>query len=400
MKIITATSRIIVGLLFIFSGFIKANDPIGFSYKLVEYYGVFGTTFLNSTAVAQAIFICVLEIVLGICVLIGIRMKITSWLLLLLIIFFTFLTGYTAISNWFYEHPDHPRTEWFEGVFGFDASRLYYMKDCGCFGDAIKLTPWQSFYKDLILLVLIVVIFLRRKKILPFFARIMQTNILIFFILASTAFSVYCYYYLPAVNFLKWKNGADIRPMMEGKAPVIESVFIYKKDGVEHRFKLEEFPPDISEYTFVDRVDSVIVPEVKAEIHDFYMTGMDGNTYHQEVLEKDNYKLLVVAYDLDKSRDRAWKKLAATAAAWQAKGYDIYGITGEDLENAEKFRHEKQLPFPFYFMDPTSAKGMIRSNPGIILMKKSVIIDQYPAPAVPSIEKLEKRIAKFEKKQP
>ncbi len=400
MKYVTGISRLLVGLLFIFSGFIKANDPIGFSYKLVEYYGVFGTTFLNSTAVWQAIFICVFEIALGFAVLIGTRMNLSAWLLLLMIVFFTFLTGFTAISNWFVENKDAALTLRFENLLGFKASNLYYMKDCGCFGDAIKLTPWQSFFKDLILLVLITLIFVRRKHIKPFFAKIMQTNLILFFTLMSLSFSLYCYFYLPYINFLPVEEGRDIAPLTKSKPPVVEMIFIYEKAGQQYTFTLDNLPNNISEYKMVTRIDSVIVPEVKAQINDFYLTGSDGNSYEQEVLEEDGYKLLIVAPYLNKTNKNAWKKISTLSKEFQQKGYKIYAISSASKEEAESFRHEYQLDFPMCFMDPTAAKGLIRSNPGIILLRKSTVVRRYPSRSIPNMQRIEKRIAKFEKKNP
>src|SRR6195952_2914213 len=136
-------ARILVGLLFIFSGLIKANDPLGFSYKLVEYFEVFHLTFLNPLALSLAIILCALEMVLGFALLIGVRAKSVAWGLLLLIIFFAFLTFYSAFFK--------------------------VVQSCGCFGDAIPLTPWQSFSKDLVLLLLILVLFFNRNQIQPLF---------------------------------------------------------------------------------------------------------------------------------------------------------------------------------------------------------------------------------------
>src|SRR6201996_1228068 len=135
--------RLLVGLLFIFSGLIKANDPLGFSYKLQEYFEVFHITFLDGLALIMAVVLCALEMILGFALLIGVRGKQVAWGLLLIIIFFAFLTFYSAFFK--------------------------VVQTCGCFGDAIPLTPWQSFSKDLVLLLLIIVLFINRKKIAPVF---------------------------------------------------------------------------------------------------------------------------------------------------------------------------------------------------------------------------------------
>src|SRR5690606_24275235 len=182
-------SRLFVGFLFVFSGLIKANDPIGFSYKLQEYFEVFHIAFLNNYAVAFAIVLCSLEIVFGILLLFGLYSKKVALGLLLLIVFFTFLTFYSAFFN--------------------------VVTSCGCFGDAIKLTPWQSFSKDLILLFFILIIFLNRKKIQPLFSNeISQALTLSAAIVLSIGIGVYTYSFLPFIDFLPYKEGNNLPALM------------------------------------------------------------------------------------------------------------------------------------------------------------------------------------------
>ncbi len=397
MKLLTGISRLLVGCLFIFSGFIKANDPIGFSYKLTEYYSIFGTDFLQHGEVFQAMFICVIEIVLGVCVLIGTRMKLSSWLLLLMIIFFTFLTGFTAISNWFYENPDHSRTQWFAGLLGFNPRELYYMKDCGCFGDFIKLTPWQSFLNDLILLVLIVIIFIRRNHIRAFFAKILQTNLIIFFALLSGFFTTYCYLYTPTFNFLYWDKGNDVIEYMEEIPDEKAYLFIYEKDGQQYTFDMNNLPSDPA-YTFVDRKDSIIKPGVPAKIHDFHVNNELGDDITMEVLQAPDYQLFLIAYDLGEARVKAFTKFNETAQAFQAAGHKIYAFTSSQPEEIEAFRHEHQLAYPFSQMDRTALKSIIRSNPGFILMKEGVVVEYWSARNVPNMKNLEKEMERYDKK--
>lgn len=165
----TTISRLFVGALFIISGLIKANDPLGFSYKLEEYFAqdVLNWTLFQGSEVFLAAFISIGEIVLGAALLAGEKAKLSSWLLLVMMVFFTFLTGYTAIGNWFFENQSHSFTATMEGLLGFTASNIHYFKDCGCFGDAIPFTPWDSFVKDLVLMVFTLIIFKTRNTILP-----------------------------------------------------------------------------------------------------------------------------------------------------------------------------------------------------------------------------------------
>ena len=181
--------RIAVGLLFIFSGLIKANDPLGFSYKLEEYFEVFHLTFLNNLALSMAIVLCALEMILGFALLTGARAIKVVWGLLLLIIFFGFLTFYSAYFK--------------------------VVQTCGCFGDAIPLTPWQSFSKDMALLALVLVLFVNRKAIKPIFSAPVGDKAIIIATIASLAFGLYTYNFSPIVDFLPYKVGANILKEME-----------------------------------------------------------------------------------------------------------------------------------------------------------------------------------------
>lgn len=402
MKLITGISRILVGCLFIFSGFIKANDPIGFSYKLTEYYSIFGTSFLQHGEVYQAMLICIIEITLGVCVLIGTRMKLSSWLLLLMIIFFTFLTGFTAISNWFFENPEHPRTLWFAGLFGFNPESLYYMKDCGCFGDFVKLTPWQSFTKDLVLLVLIVIIFIRRNHIRAFFAKILQTNLIIFFALLSAFFTGYCYLYTPFFNFLYWDKGNDVIELMKEVPDKNEYYFIYTKDGKDHEFTQKTIPSseelESQGYEYKEYREELVEKGIPAKIHDFRIANDEGEDITDSILKSTDYQLFIFAYDLSEARVKSFEKFQETASEWEKAGHKIYAFTSNPQKESEEFRHEHQLAYPFYQMDRTALKSVIRSNPGYILMKEGIVVEYWSSRNVPSMKNLESEMKRFDKK--
>src|ERR1700744_797926 len=184
--------RIFVGLLFVFSGLIKINDPLGFSYKLEEYFEVFHITFLSPLAVSIAILLCSLEIILGFALLIGVRAKQVAWGLLLLIIFFAFLTFYSAAFK--------------------------VVQTCGCFGDAIPLTPWQSFSKDLVLLLLIIVLFFNRRTIRPIFSSKTGDNLLIGSAIVALGVGMYSYNFMPVIDFWPYKVGSKILDEMRSSA--------------------------------------------------------------------------------------------------------------------------------------------------------------------------------------
>ena len=210
MRALTQISRILVGVLFIISGFIKANDTIGFSYKLVEYFEIFNMHFFVDYAVSMAMFICIFEIMVGVALLLGAYTRLNMWLLLLMIVFFTMLTGYSAITN--------------------------KVTDCGCFGDAIKLKPVESFLKDVVLLVFIVIMFIGQKHIKPIVANKTIIGIALgVSLLVTTFFTFNTYMFLPKIDFLPYKVGNDIGQLMtlpEGaKKDSVAMIFIYEKDG-------------------------------------------------------------------------------------------------------------------------------------------------------------------------
>lgn len=401
MRVIATISRILVGLLFIFSGFVKANDPLGFSYKLEEYYHVFGLDFLVSSALFQAMFICVLEIILGFAVLIGTRMKVTSSLIMAMIIFFSLLTGYTAISNWFFENPEAGTTQWFANLFSFNPKNIYYMTDCGCFGEFIKLTPWQSFTKDLILLVFIIIIFIRRSHTRSLFSRNMQTNIIVSLSVLFTMFTVYCYMYLPMINFLYWDDGNNVAELMvcppDAPKDSVVMTFVYKVGEQETTFSYDDVMamkvPEGAEFVKQDR--KIIREGCKPKIMGFTMYNPDNVDYKDSMLQNNDFQLLVVAYDLEHSRKRGMKAVSELAKEFIEKdGKKVWGLTGTTLEDAEKYRHEYGLIFDFYNVDPKMGKSMIRSNAGLILMKGPVVIKTWPARSIPSAEKVRKIMAK------
>lgn len=369
MKILTQISRIFVGVLFILSGFIKANDTIGFSYKLVEYFEVFHMPIFVDYAVGLAMLICIFEIMVGVALLLGAYSKLNAWLLLLMILFFTWLTGYSAITN--------------------------KVTDCGCFGDAIKLKPVQSFIKDLVLLVFILIIFIGHKHIKPLFNGTVQSIALSVALLVTTAFTLYTYMFLPRIDFLPYKAGNDIKALMTyppGAArDEYEMVFIYEKDGQKVEIPLNDIGKVDSTYKFIDRKDKLIKEGFKLPIHDFKFYNTDGVEYTDSLLaDETNYKLIIVQKDVRESRSGTEAQLAKLGTDWQAAGYRVWALTNTPPDLLEPYRHEHQLTFEYFTMDATPLKSMVRSNPGVILMKGNVVVKKWSSYAIPSMETLKK----------
>lgn len=353
-NIITQFSRIFVGILFIISGLIKLNDPIGFSYKLAEYFGepVFNMPFLVPFALAIALFLVILEVVLGVMLLIGYKSKFTINSLLLLIVFFTFLTFYSAY---------------------FDVVR-----DCGCFGDALHITPWQSFTKDVVLLFFILILFFNRKLVNPLFGNTVQ-NILAFASIASCIFMGYWVInHLPLIDFRPYKVGTNIQKGMRipDNAPksVVEMVFIYKVNGVDKEFSEKDLMALPEGATFVDRKDKVITEGYIPPIHDFAMEK-DGSDYKDEFLNEPKL-VMIVAYDLVHADKAGLIKLEKLNQEAKAKGYKVIGMTASSPEEIAKSKKEFGLTFDFYFCDATALKTIERANPSIVVLEKGTILQK------------------------
>lgn len=369
-------SRIFVGVLFIFSGLIKANDPLGFSYKLEEYFEVFHTTFLNNYAVALSIAICALEVIFGAALLLGYRAVKISWGLLLLIIFFTFLTFWSA---------------------AFDVVR-----SCGCFGDAIPLTPWQSFSKDLVLLVLVIIIFINRKAIHPLIKKqgTMDTAIIIV-VLLSFGFGLYTYNFLPVIDFLPYHKGANIPAYMKVPPGAPQDVYEItyhlknKKTGETRTMTDKEYlKTEIwkdGDWEIVGQPENKLIKQgFQPKIRDLRIMDNQGTDYTSELIENPYYNLVIVAYNLDKANVRAIGDLNAMTIN-AAENYNIRTVllTANSAQSASEFSRKNHLVMEIFYADAVPLKSMIRSNPGLLLLKNGVVVNKWHFHSLPSYQYLE-----------
>ena len=371
-------SRAIVGLLFIFSGLIKANDPLGFGYKLQEYFEVFHISFLNDYAVLLAILLCTLEIVLGALLLLGFWSSKVAWGLLVIIIFFTFLTFYSAF---------------FEVV-----------TSCGCFGDAIPLTPWQSFSKDIILLSLILHLFLRKNEILPVIAGIKaQKFIAALVLILSLGFGIFTYSCLPILDFLPYKIGNNIPQLMitpPGAAPdVYEITYNLKnkssdetKSMTDKEYLKTQIWKDKNWEIIGDPVSKLIKKGFDLKIKDLKITDNQGTDYNQEILENPYYNLVIVAYDLSKTNAIGIGNLNALAIN-AAENYNIRTVllTSNSAQDAEIFSKKNKLVMEVFYADGIPLKSMVRANPGVLFLKNGVVINKWHFRSMPSYDELVER---------
>lgn len=356
-KYIDLFSRIFVGGLFIFSGLIKLNDPIGTQIKLEEYFEVFAEdigSFFHAFvpwALELGMIMIVLEVVLGIAILLNYRMKITTWVLLGLMVFFTILTFYSAYFN--------------------------KVTDCGCFGDAIKLTPWESFTKDVVLMVFVLHLFWYRKSYEPML-KDMPGNIIVGTTTVVCIFlGIWALKHLPFIDFRAYKVGAHIPTnMIAPEQPIIE--YTFEKNGKEETS--QKFLSADQGYTYKS---SRVLNEdkIKPKITDYAVYDTDGNDITQSTFEGEF--LFFVMYDIAKSSNANQADLNELVKSLDGKVRMLI-LTSSASELVETYRHENQFAVPYAFADATVLKTIIRSNPGIALWKNGTVLGNWHHNDTPS----------------
>jgi uncharacterized membrane protein YphA (DoxX/SURF4 family) len=341
-KIADQFSRFFVGGLFIFSGLIKLNDPIGTKIKMEEYFGVFADDFGSffqvfvPFALEIGMIMIILEIALGVAVLIYYRMNTTTILLLALMVFFTFLTFYSAYFN--------------------------KVTDCGCFGDAIKLTPWQSFWKDIILMVFILHLFWYRKTYVPVLRSREGHFVVASVTILSLALGIYAIRHLPFIDFRAYRIGNHIPTQMQPEEqPIFQYVFARKDNGEEVRS--DKYLMDTTQYKYVSVVQ-LNEDKTRAKITDYAVSTVDGDDVTQETFQ--GAKLIFVMYDVSHTSVKNIDKLVRLTKDLDGR-VGMMVLTSSAAGEFEAFRHEHQLAVPYYFADATVLKTIVRSNPGITL---------------------------------
>ena len=370
MRVFYTLSRYLVGLILIFSGAIKINDPVGTQIKLEEYFSLFSTDFtsifeiLIPYALMISVFLCCLEIVIGVALIINYRMRVISKILLGLIVFFTFLTFYSAYFN--------------------------KVTDCGCFGDAIKLTPWQSFYKDLILLSFsLIIYFLHSKlryqdgffKIKIFEDNVFKNGVIIFTSVISLVISYTAINFLPFIDFRPYKVGNYIPDLMQ-PSEVLKYSYIMEKNGRNYEF--DNYPNDES-FTFKEI--KLLNPEAEPKISDYSLWNEDGDFTNESFLGN---KLFIVIHDVNKlGIDRRkinefitkLKKLKSDINFW----VEPIVLTSSDSKSLSSFLDKNKISIKSIYGDATVLKTMIRSNPGFLLMRNGTVrgkwhFNKFPDP--------------------
>lgn len=385
LPILVHISRFLVGGLFIFSGFIKANDPVGFSYKLGEYFEVFkadsGLGIFESMAhiaLPLAIVLCVSEMALGFMLLVGYKRNLTLWLLFAQIAFFTFLTFYSACYN--------------------------KVTTCGCFGDFLVLKPWTSFWKDVVLLGLITLLIVGKEHVNELFTNLITASLTIIAIVLSFAFPIYAYRNLPPLDFRAYKIGDNIKenmkPGADYKPAVYESGFIYEnlKTGKQEHFTMKNYPwQDTLNWKWV-ATDNVLVSDAvnPPKIVDFSVNSLDGVPMTDSILNNKNYMFLLVCYDLTKTEDdeTLHAKINDLYKLAQADKVNVLALTAADTKQIDEYKHKHQALYDFAMADGTVLKTMVRANPGLILIKDGTVIMNWHHNNFPTYSEVKQKYMK------
>ncbi len=356
MKILDLLARIIVGGLFIFSGLIKINDPIGTKIKLEEYFEVFSSDFAEffhwfvPLALPIGMVLIILEVVLGVAVLVNFRMKLASKILLVLITFFTFLTFYSAYFN--------------------------KVTDCGCFGDAIPLTPWESFYKDLILVVFIGYLFWRRNHFEPLLSARVGTYLISGTGVVTMLIGVIAIRHLPFIDFRPYKVGDNIEQNMQPEEdPIFE--YIFEKDGEQVRS--QQYLTEADGYKYVS-YEVINADKTTPKIQDYNVWNQEDVDYTAQTFQ--GTKLMLLFHDMGTLNTTHLDEIRGLISGTDTQ-MEVIAFTSADAASFENFRHEYQLAVPYFFVDATVLKAMIRSNPGIILVKEGTVLGKWHHNDVP-----------------
>ena len=370
MKVLTWLSRIIFGVAFIFAGFTKAIDPLGSVYIFDDYFIAFGMDWLMPLSLPLAIILNSLELVVGIAILLGLKMRLSAWAGLLFMIFFTPLTLYIAITD--------------------------AVAHCGCFGDAWVITNWETFYKNLILLAAAILIFIQKDKIQPLWSHKKDWWLAGGFTILAVWLSIFCLRNLPVMDFRPWKVGNDIteqlKPVQEGKS---EFVFIYEntKTGEKKEFEMDDLPYAEDGWQYVDRKEIVIKEHIPSPIGNFDIRDDYEIDHTEKYVGNPDYQFIVVTYDLRTTNKKAFKeKINDIANNAIEDGYSFIVLTSSSYQETDSFRHEYQTPYEFYYSDERELKTIVRSNPGLVLMKDGIVLGKWHYRNMPSYDEIDEKL--------
>ena len=362
-------ARVIFGLVFLFSGFVKAVDPLGTAYKISDYLEAFSLTSLDFLAFPASLLLIATEFTIGFNILFNVHLKASTWIASLFMLVMTPITLYLAISN--------------------------PISDCGCFGDAIVMTNWQTFYKNVVLCIILAIIALLQNHTRPWLSNWGAWIVTLLPILISFGISIYCYNLLPIIDFRPYKIGNNIIEGMQipEDAPLdkYETTFFYEKDGVEQAFTLDNYPAEDSTWTFVRQESKLIEQGFVPPIHDFSIITEDGDITDL-VLEDAGYTLLVISHKVEKASTKNIKCVKSVISNAKKAGANVIWLTSSYSDDIEEFKTKFEINDTFGATDDITLKTIVRSNPGLVLIKDATVIEKWHHNSLPTKEKLNQLI--------
>lgn len=354
-KILALISRWLLGITFVFSGFVKAVDPLGTTYKIQDYLQAFGLSFFDQYALFFSFVVFCFEFVLGMALLLGTGQGFFSWLAFVFMSLMTLLTLVIAIGN--------------------------PVSDCGCFGDALLLSNWQTFGKNIVLLVLSVILLSHKEGLYKVFGKKTQNWACSVCLLMVLLLAVHSLRHLPMMDFRPFKTGNHIPELMQipPGAPQDSVImeYIYEKDGAYHSFTLDNYPAGDTTWTFVDRKERVVRKGYEAPIHDFVLLHPAYGDITEEVLNNNAYTFLWISHKLEKADRSAVQDFLHIERYAAARGYGFYALTASDQDIIDEWTYEYDIPFAFCTVDEITLKTMIRSNPGLMLIHNGQVLHKW-----------------------
>lgn len=362
-------ARIIFGLVFLFSGFVKAVDPLGTAYKISDYLEAFSLTPLDFLAFPSALILIATEFTIGFNILFNVHLKATTLIASIFMLIMTPVTLYLALAN--------------------------PISDCGCFGDAIVMTNWQTFYKNVVLCIILIIIAILKDNTRPWLSNWGAWIVTLLPILISFGISIYCYNLLPILDFRPYKKGNNIIEGMSisEDAPLdkYETTFFYEKDGVEKAFTLDNYPAEDSTWTFVRQESKLIEQGYVPPIHDFSIVTEDGDIT-DIILEDAGYTLLIISHKVEKASTRNIKCIKSTIANAKKAGANVIWLTSSYTDEIDNFRTKYGINDTFGATDDITLKTIVRSNPGLVLIKDANIIEKWHHNSLPTKDELNQLI--------
>ena len=368
-KILVNIARLLLALTFILSGFVKAVDPLGTQYKINDYLSALHLRELvpDFVTLSASVLLSAAEFVIGICLLFAIRRRLVSRLTLCVMVVMTLITLWLAIAD--------------------------PVSDCGCFGDALVLTNWQTFWKNIVLLLLAVIITRWPLDMARMISRSNQWIVLNYTALFILFIAGYCLYDLPIFDFRPYHVGANIQQGMEvpegAQQPQFETTFILEKDGERKTFTIDDYPD--STWTFVDSETRQIAEGYVPPIHDFSIATDEGDIT-DEVLTQEGYTFLLISPHLESANDSYFDRINQVYEYCQENGYPFYCLTASTDRARSRWQDMTGAEYPFCTTDETTLKTMIRSNPGLMLLRQGTVIRKWSHNRLPKEQQLTQRL--------